>query len=146
MIWVLLGLTVLVVAAIALGAVGRVSAELSETVVPALLEIDDAVEVVADALPFEVAAVLTHDDVDRIIRWAIDWFDDLGLGSDFGEELGGDWVEDERVVADEIGLVDAVVARGVTERPDLEAVHVAVVADEFLRYLRDIRAIGGEVQ
>jgi hypothetical protein len=145
-IWVLLGLTAILVVAIALAAVGRVSAELAETVVPALLEVDDAVHVVAEALPFEVAAALTHEDVDQITRWSLDWFDEIGLASDFGEELGGEWVADERVVADEIGLVDAVVARSVTERPDLDPVHVTVVADELLRYLRDIRAIGDEVQ
>jgi len=145
-IWVLLGLTAVIVVAIALASVGRVSAELAETIVPALLEVDDVVDAVADALPFEIAAVLKHEDVDQIMRWVLDWFDEIGLGSDYGEELGGDWVEDERVVADEIGLVDAVVARGVADRPDIDAVHVTVVVDEILRYLRDIHAIGGEVQ
>ena len=87
--------------------------------------------------------MLTHDDVDQIIRWVLDWFDSLGMASDFGEELGGDWVWDDDAVADEVGAAEQVVARAVAQRPDLDAVHVTVVVDEFLRYLQDIGAVGG---
>ncbi len=145
MIWLLVALGALAVVIVAIVAVSRVSVELESTMAPALLEVDDAVEVVAEALPFEVSAVLSHDDVDQIIRWVLDWFDELGMASDFGEELGGDWVEEERAVADEIGAAEHAVARGLDERPDLESVHVTVVVDEFLTYLRDIGAVGGQV-
>ncbi len=132
------------VVAVAVAAVSRVSIELEETIAPALLEVDDAVEAVAEAIPYEVSAVLSHTDVDQIIRWVLDWFDSLGMASDFGEELGGDWVEDDEAVGDEISAVDHAVARAVSQRADLDAVHVTVVVDEFLRYLRDIGAIGDE--
>ena len=110
------------------------------------LEIEDAVEVVAETIPFEVSAVVSHDDVDQVIRWVLDWFDQLGLVSDFGEEMGGDWVLEDQVVVDEIGVVDYAVARGVDERDDLESVHITVIADAFVNYLRDIGAVGDEVQ
>ncbi len=146
MIWLLVVVGALVVIGVAVVAVSRVAVELESTMAPALLEVDDAVEAVAEAIPYEVSAVLSHHDVDQIIRWVLDWFDQLGMASDFGEELGGDWVEDERAVADEIGAADYAVARSLDARPDLESVHVTVVVDEFLTYLRDIGAVGDEVR
>ena len=142
--FLLILLAIAAVLAVAVAAVSRVSIELEETIAPALLEVDDAVEAVAEAIPYEVSAVLSHEDVDQIIRWVLDWFDSLGMASDFGEELGGDWVEDDEAVGDEISAVDHAVARAVAQRADLDAVHVTVVVDEFLRYLRDIGAIGDE--
>ena len=108
--------------------------------------LDDAVEVVAESIPFEVSAVVSHDDVSEVIRWVLDWFDRLGLVSDFGEEMGGDWVVEDQVVVDEIGVVDYAVAHGIDERPDLDSVHITVIVDAFVTYLRDIGAVGDEVQ
>ena len=145
MIWLgaILGLVLITV--IAYVAIARVSVELEGTMAPALLEVDDAVEVVGEALPFEVSAVVSHEDVDEVIRWVLDWFDQLGIVSDFGEEMGGDWVLDDRAVADEIGAAEYTVAHAATERPDLDPVHVTVIVDAFLSYLRDIGAVGDEV-
>lgn len=146
MIWLALVVGVVLVVGIAVFAVARVSVELEGTMAPALLEIDDAVEFVGEVIPFEVSAVVSHEDVDEIIRWVLDWFDRLGLVSDFGEEMGGDWVVDDQVVVDEIGVVDYAVARGVEDRPDLDSVHVTVIVDAFVNYLRDIGAVGDEVR
>lgn len=145
MVWVLVVIAALIVAAIAIVAVGRVTADLEHTVAPALLEIDDAVEAVAEALPFEVSAVLSHEDVAQIIGWVLDWFDEIGLASDFGEELGGEWVDSDRVVVDEVRGSEQVVARAIAEQPGLDPLHVTVVVDELFTWLRDIGAIGGEV-
>ncbi len=133
------------VAAVAVFAVGRVSAELEGTMAPALLEMTDAVEAVGDSLPFEVSAVVSHDDVDTVIRWVLGWFDQLGLSSDFGEELGGDWVLEDRVVADEVGAADFAVHQAVASGSTLDPVHVTVIVDSFITYLRDIGAVGDEV-
>lgn len=146
MIWLAILVGVVLVLAIALFAVSRVSVELEGTVAPALLEIDDAVEVVGESLPYEVSAVVSHDDVDTVIRWVLDWFDQLGLGSDFGEEIGGDWVIEDRVVADEVGAADYAVAQSIASGSQLEPVHVIVIVDSFVTYLRDIGAVGDEVR
>lgn len=145
MIWLAIVVGTLLVAAVALVAVARVSVELEGTAAPALLEIDDAVEVVAESLPFEVSAVVSHDDVGRVIGWVLEWFDQLGLASDFGEELGGEWVAGERVVVDEVGAAEHAVARSLSEGSDLDPVHVTVIVDSFVGYLRDIGAVGDEV-
>ena len=145
MVWIILAIGALLVLAIAYAAVSRVSTELEGTMSPALLEIADAVEVVSEAVPFEVAAAVSHDDVETVITWVLRWFDEIGLSSDFGEELGGYWVEEQdTVVIEEVTAADFAVARAVTERSDLDAVHVTVIVDEFLGYLRDIGAVGGE--
>ena len=73
-------------------AVSRVSVELEGTMAPALLEVDEAVAVVAEALPFEVSAEVSHDDVHLVILWVLEFFEELGMSSSYGEELGGDWV------------------------------------------------------
>lgn len=144
MAWIILGVGALAVLAIAYAAVSRVSTELEGTMSPALLEVADAVEVVSEAVPFEVAAAVSHDDVETVITWVLRWFDELGLSSDFGEELGGYWVEHDTVVVEEVTAADFAVARAVSKRPDLDAVHVTVIVDEFLVYLRDIGAVGDE--
>ena len=146
MIWLAILVGVVLVVGIALFAVSRVSVELEGTVAPALLEIDDAVEVVGESLPYEVSAVVSHDDVDTVIRWVLDWFDQLGLGSDFGEEIGGDWVVEDRVVADEVGAADHAVAQSIAAGSSLDPVHVTVIVDSFITYLRDIGAVGDEVR
>ncbi|MDW3178126.1 MAG: hypothetical protein R8J94_12115 [Acidimicrobiia bacterium] len=145
MIWLAVAVGTLLVAAVAVFAVGRVSAELEGTVAPALLEIADAVEAVGDSLPFEVSAVVSHEDVDTVIRWVLAWFEQLGLSSDFGEELGGDWVLEDRVVADEVGAADFAVRQAVASGSSLDPVHVTVIVDSFITYLRDIGAVGDEV-
>lgn len=145
MIWLAVAVGTLLVAAVAVFAVGRVSAELEGTVAPALLEIADAVEAVGDSLPFEVSAVVSHEDVDTVIRWVLAWFEQLGLSSDFGEELGGDWVLEDRVVADEVGAADFAVREAVASGSTLDPVHVTVIVDSFITYLRDIGAVGDEV-
>jgi hypothetical protein len=145
MIWIAIAVASLLVVGIAVVAVSRVSVELEGTIAPALLELDDAVEAVAEALPFEVSAVISHGDVDTVIRWVLDWFEDLGLSSDFGEELGGEWVVDDRVVADEVGAAEHAVARSLEEASRIDPLHVTVIVDAFITYLRDIGAVGDEV-
>jgi hypothetical protein len=146
MIWIAVFVGLVLIAAIAVFAVSRVSVELEGTIAPALLEVDDAVEVVAESLPFEVSAVVSHDDVRQVVDWVLDWFDELGMVSDFGEELGGEWIREERAVADEIGAVDYAVARAIDEDTDIDSLHVTVIVDSFVRYLRDIGAVGDEVR
>ena len=146
MIWVIALLGIVAIVGIAVVAVGRVSVELEGTVAPALLEIEDAVEVVADALPYEVSAVVSYEDVQSVVVWVLEFFEELGMSSTYGEELGGDWTEGERAVADEIGAVDYAVARSIQTKSSLDAVHVTVIVDALVNYLRDIGAVGDEVQ
>ena len=145
MIWLVIVGGGVLVTFIAVFAVSRVSVELEGTMAPAILEVNDAVEVVSESIPYEVSAVVSHDEVHTVISWVLEWFDELGFVSDFGEEMGGDWVQGERAVADEIGAVDFAVSRGIEEQSDVDSLHITVIVDAFLDYLRAIGAVGDEV-
>ncbi len=146
MIWLAAVGGLVLVVVIAVVAVSRVSVELEGTMAPALLEMEDAVEVVSASVPFEVSAIVSHEDVEQVISWVLEWFDELGMVSDFGEEMGGDWVRADRAVADEIGAVDFAVARGIEDESNIDSLHVTVIVDAFVSYLRDIGAVGDEVR
>ena len=74
-----------VVFAIAAIVVGREARRLDAAPPRATFDVDEAVEWVANHLPFEVSAVLSFADVRRILEWSIDYFRVLGL-SDRGPE------------------------------------------------------------
>jgi hypothetical protein len=140
---VLLVITALVVFAIAAATVGTVVARLSGEASPAVFQVDAAVDWIADRLPFEVAAEISHDDVDRILRWHLDYFDDVGLVTEFGEELGGEAVAsgDDPVVAEADDSVDYVVGRAMAEGRGVTPLQVVCVLDLQLQYLDHIGAI-----
>lgn len=136
-------LAAMAVVAIAWFAVQRTSARLASEPAPVVLRVELAVDWIADHLPDEVTAQLSHDDVRRIVLWHLDWFSDIGLSSDHGEELGAvNFSPDVEVEVNGEAAVDAVVARAMGERPDLDPVHVVVVLDRHITYLREIGALG----
>jgi hypothetical protein len=134
----------LAVFAIAAAAVGSTVARLAAQPSPAVLEVEDAVDWIAERLPFEVAAQLSHADVRRILRWHLEYFDEIGLASEFGEELAGEVVPAEHVpiVAEADESVDYVVARALASGTAVTALQVVVVLDLQLAYLDEIGAIG----
>jgi hypothetical protein len=138
---VLAGVAVFVTAAIAVGsAVARTGAQPP----PAVLQLDDAVEWIADRLPFEVAAEISHDDVRQVLTWQLDYFEEIGLAAGHGAELAGEAVPEDHdeVVADEDAAVDYVVERASTAALDLTPLHVVCVLDLQMQYLREIGAVG----
>ncbi len=142
---VLIVAAVLAVLVIAIITVTVVSGRLASEPAPAVLRVEDAVDWIADRLPDEVTAQLGYDDVRRIVLWHLDWFSDIGLASDYGEELGAvGFADPVEVEVDGDSAYDWVVARAVADRPDLDPVHVVVVIDRHLAYLREIGALGEE--
>jgi hypothetical protein len=142
---VLAAVAVFVTAAIAVNAaVDRTAAQPP----PAVLELDDAVEWIAERVPFEVAAQISHDDVRQILLWQLDFFDSIGLAAEGGAELGGEVVPADHaaVVADEQDAVDFVVERALASRRDLTPLHVVCVLDLQMQYLREIGAVGGRAE
>jgi hypothetical protein len=137
-------LAALLVFAIAAATVGSTVARLASQPTPAVLKLDEAVDWIADRLPFEVAAEISHDDVQRILQWQLDYFDEVGLASEYGEELGGEVVpqDAEAVVASEDDSVDYVVARALADGRGLTSLQVVCVLDLQLHYLDEIGAIG----
>jgi hypothetical protein len=140
---VLIVVAVLAVLAVAVFTVTVVSGRLANEPAPAVLRVEDAVDWIAERLPEEVTAQLSYDDVKRIVLWHLDWFTDVGLSSDFGEELGAvNFADPVLVEVDGEAAYDFVVERAIRERPELEPVHVVVVLDRHVAYLREIGALG----
>ena len=129
---------------IAAATVGTVVARLADAPRPTVLQVDESVTWIADRLPFEVAAEISHDDVRRILDWHLDYFAEVGLASEFGQELGGEVVpeDSEPVVAAADDSVDYVVDRALADGRGLSSLHVVCVLDLQMRYLGEIGAIG----
>src|SRR3954469_8907360 len=68
-----------IVFAIAAVVVGREARRLDAVPPRSVFDMDEAVAWVADHLPFEVSAVLTHDDVRRILDWNLQYFRSKGV-------------------------------------------------------------------
>jgi len=137
-LFILIGAVLVVI--IALVAVGRVVAGTSSQSRPAVYELPDAVEWIADRLPDEVTARVSYEDVARILGWHLDWFSQTGLSSKHGEEIGGESALDRGGIAIEDAAIDAVVARSLKQHGP-EAVDVVCVLDLQMRYLEAIGAI-----
>lgn len=67
-----------VVFVIAAVAIGRESNRLAAQAPRPVFDLDEAGAWVAEQLPFEVSAVLSHDDVGRILRWNLAHLQDAG--------------------------------------------------------------------
>jgi len=141
---VLVVLAAVVVFAIAAGTVGVVVDRLAQNPTPTVLKVADEVDWIAERVPFEVAARISHADVGRIIGWHLETFADAGMATEFGQELGGEAVPVESAprVDDLDAAVDAVVVKAMAAGSELTALEIVVVLDLHLQYLRAIGAIG----
>jgi len=150
-IWLFLALGTVLVAGIAMYAVGSAVGRLEASALPAVLEVDDAVDWIADRLPDEAAGQLSRDDVVDVVGWYLESFAEVGLAASHGQELGDGVLSDDagdaegRVVAPLDDALDHVVARGLERRDPLNAVAVAMVADLLGTYLAAMGAISGPV-
>lgn len=127
----LLGLVVVV--AIGLVVLGRETARLAAAPRPAVFDMAEAVEFIADRLPPGVQARLSHDDV----RWVLMADADL-LEEDPAEDPAPQIVDEDTAVARILALAD-------TSGRDLADGDVVAVLDGRMAYLGAIGAIGPEV-
>ena len=65
-------LAAVIVFAIAAVAIGREARRLDAEPPRPVFDVDEAVDWIGDRLPFDVSAVLSHDDVRQILRWSLD--------------------------------------------------------------------------
>ena len=132
--WVVLAVTIIAVIVLGLVVIGRETTRLAARVHPAVFDLEEAVDVIAEGLPVEVASRLTHADV----RWV------LRADADF---LEGVTVEDpERAdeVVDEHDAVARILARADDEGRAIDDIDIVAVLDGRTAYLRAIGAIGPE--
>jgi|TARA_B100001971_G_C18133672_1_gene506292 hypothetical protein len=143
--WIFIVVGVLVVLAVGFVAVGSALGRLEATVQPAVFEVDDVVDWLAERLPDEAARQLSRSDVVVIVGWYLDYFGSVGLATRHGQELGEAAIDEgtDRVVARLDDALEVLVARGMEEPEPLDSVSVAVVADLLGVYMAEVGAIGG---
>jgi hypothetical protein len=120
--------TVLAVGLIAWGAVRRSEAFLASRTPSVLFEVDEAVEFVASALPEDVSARLSYEDVEALLGWHL-----VHLAGREGEV---DIVDDE-VVAD-------LVARAAADGREIVETDVRAVLAAEVAYLSAVGALDPE--
>ena len=126
------------VVAIALVAVGRVTWRLEGQAPPSVYAVDEAVEFVADRLPDDVTAELSFDDVREILQWHIEYLADRGVAVGKGDDrlIAGP------LVAAEDDALAYVLGRAAEADMEVDDVWVVQVLDANEAYLRAIGAIG----
>jgi hypothetical protein len=162
MFWFFALITIIAVVVIGLVAVGRVTLTLAEQPRRSNYDLDEAVEYVADNLPYEVSAVLSYDDVRSILGWHIDYLESKGIAYESDDELettGADSADDQErtpvderwrpssgpVLADDDEALAYVLGVAAERGLDVDDVHVAHVLHEERGYLAAIGAIGRAV-
>ena len=135
-VWIILAVAaVLLIAAVV---VGREADRLAAAPPRTVLDHDEAVTWVARHLPYEVSAVLSHDDVRQILRWNLDYFRSKGVTGN-GSSASAPATD---VVVGGGETVDNVLARARTVGLDYTAPQVHAVLDAQMAYLEAIGALG----
>ena len=119
---------------------------LSETSLPSVLEVDDAVEWISERLPEEAASQLRKDEVVTIIGLWLDSLDSAGITSEHGQEIGEGRTKgnSEESIADLDIAVDEGVAKALDLAEPLNEVAVVVVLDLLIIYLTEMGAISSQ--
>jgi hypothetical protein len=128
-----------VVFAIAALVIGREARRLDAVPPRPVFDMDQAVLWVADHLPFNVSAVLSHDDVRKIIDWNLEYFRTKGVSGN-----GSSAHTEGPVVVGGAETVDWVLGRAKALGTTYTAAQVHAVLDAQMTYLEAIGAIGPE--
>ena len=131
----LIALAVLGVVVLALVVVGRETFRLRTSARPAVFDLEEAVDFIADRLDDSVAGRLTLDDVRWILRADVDL---LERATEDPDAEGPEVVDEDDAVARILERADA-------EDRDLEDADIAAVLDGRSAYLEAIGAVGPQV-
>jgi hypothetical protein len=141
-VWFFAAVAAVLVFAIAAGTVGRETFRLGHQPTATILDIDEAVTRVADALPEEAQARLTYDDVRRLIIAQLDHLEDKGVLARHGRDVVvTDDGTPEVVLADD-DSVAVVLGRAEAEGLEVTDEDVFRVVAAVHAYLEDIGAVG----
>jgi hypothetical protein len=132
-------LVLAVIFGIAAVVIGREARRLDAVPPNPVFDLNEAVTWVADHLPFEVSAVLSHDDVRQIIDWNLEYFRTKGVSGN-----GHSTHTEGPVVVGGAETVDYVLHRAQTLGSPYTAAQVHAVLDAQMTYLEAIGAIGPE--
>ncbi len=132
-------LLVAVVFAVAAIVIGREARRLDAVPPEPVFNLDEAVAWVADRLPYEITAVLSHGDVRQIIDWNLEYFRTRGVsGNGHSSDIEGP------VVVGGAETVDYVLHRAQAVGVEFTPAQVHAVLDAQMSYLEAIGAVGPE--
>ena len=130
-------LAVAVVFAIAAVVIGREARRLAAKPPQRVFDFEDAVSWVCDHVSDDVAAILSPDDVRRILNWHLEYFRLKGVSSN------GDSAHTEGpVVVSGAETVEFVLMRAEAMGAEYTAEQVHAVLDAQMTYLEEIGAVG----
>lgn len=132
MAWIFAVIGLVIIVVIGLVVLGRETARLAASPKPAVLELADAVEWIADHLPGDTQARISYDDVHWILFADADLFEDPDD-------------PDDPLVVDETDAVARVLERADASGRDLRDEDVVAVLDARTSYLEAIGAVGPAV-
>lgn len=136
---VYIAVALVAVFAIAAAVVGREAHRLDAVPPRPVFDMDEAVAWVAEHLPFEVSAILSHADVRNIIDWNLEYFRSKGASGN-----GSRPHFDSQVVVGGAETVDWVLTKAHQSGVGYTAAQVHAVLDAQMTYLEAIGAIGPE--
>ena len=136
-VWILAALALAF--AVAAVVVGREARRLDAEPPRPVFDPDEAVEWVANHLPFEVSAVLSHDDVRRILDWNLEYFRSKGVSGN-----GTTPHVEAPIVVGGAETVAYVLDQAVRTDRDYTPDQVLAVLDAQMSYLEAIGAVGPE--
>ena len=139
MIVVYLLVALALVFAIAAVVVGREARRLDAEPPRPVFDPDEAVEWVANHLPFDVSAELSHDDVRRILDWNLQYFRSKGVSGN-----GSTPHAETPIVVGGAETVAYVLDQAGRTGLDLTPGQVHAVLDAQMSYLEAIGAVGPE--
>lgn len=123
--------------AIAAWFVVREAGRLTQEPPPVVFSLDEAYEWVVEELPDEVAATLTPDDVRRILRFQVEYFDRSGVAA-----TGSNGTEPHPpAVVGAAEVVDYILERAAAEGEDYIPEQVYPVVEILLEYLAATGAV-----
>jgi hypothetical protein len=123
--------------AIAAIVIGREARRLAAKAPGRVFEFEDAVSWVCDHVADDVAAVLSPDDVRRILNWHLEYFRSKGVSSN-----GASPKVEGPVVVSGAETVDFVLRRAEADGLDYTPAQVHAVLDAQMTYLESIGAVG----
>lgn len=139
MMLVLVAVGAVLVLAIAAVAIGRAVAQTAAIEPPAVVEVEELVEFVADALPSETTAQVSYDDVKRVVRLYFDYVHKKEVEAEEDELL-----PDATVVLDEEEAVADIRRRAELRDLAVSEDHVRDILTAVLAYFEAVGAVGEE--
>ena len=128
---------VVAIFAIAAVVIGREARRLATKPPGRVFEFEDAVAWVCDHVDADVAAVLSPDDVRRILNWHLEFFRIKGVSSN-----GHTAESDAPVVVSGAETVDFVLMKAEAAGSPYTPAQIHAVLDAQMGYLEDIGAVG----